>query len=408
MRNLPQTHRSRRDVVAALTVGMLLLLPACALINAAVSDSKCNDDPWAEDCPCDVDPFSEECILSGDCESPLSLPVIPFDMQIDVCGGDDLFTPTCGFGGGPDRVAKFGLDQSATLQLCFFNTPENSTFTLARDCWTPQGDDVCLAAERCTTVDLEPGDYYVIWEGSGGCGLIDFSMHFGTHEVDCLNNTDDDEDGLLDCEDDDCWNDPICGVSREETCDGTDDWPSDLFPAETIDEFACACRTDNGCNDMNTGHEFPHTCHMVPMLDMGYCAPHCGDQNWCWSIGMNCEDGSHCGGGQESDCLDGTDDDNDTLTDCADGGCKSDGRCQRAYGEEVCNGIDDGDSADLPEGLVDESSCACVNDAGCANIDPNIQYVCHPIGNPMGICNPRCDEHDWCPNGCNGSTGKCF
>ena len=112
-------------------------------------------------------------------------------------------------------------------------------------------------------------------------------------------------------------------------------------------------------------------------------------------------------------CLDGIDNDADTLVDCSDLDCRmDDATCSTGIDIELCNGVDDGDTAGFPQGTIDESACRCVADAGCLEInDPRLgTFICHENFR-NGVCNPPCVPvmGDWCEvaGGLCGISGNC-
>lgn len=131
--------------------------------------------------------------------------------------------------------------------------------------------------------------------------LADTDPGTASHEL-CDNGSDDDDDGLADCDDPDCAEHPQCEAPDDEDC------------ANGID--------DDGDGDTD-----------------------CAD--------TDCVDDPACIPESELDCTDGADDDRDGLTDCADPDCTD--AC-----DEVCdNGVDD-DADELVDCLDDECTHASV------------------------------------------------
>jgi hypothetical protein len=115
--------------------------------------------------------------------------------------------------------------------------------------------------------------------------------------------------------------------------------------------------------------------------------------------------------GEETDCLDGEDNDGNGLQDCEDPACRSTRPCSvnelNDLGER-CNGADEAGSAFGD--LVDEGACACINDNGCDDIG----QICEPtltlIDEDAGTCvPPDCNQFDYCAaigEDC-GADGRC-
>jgi hypothetical protein len=129
----------------------------------------------------------------------------------------------------------------------------------------------------------------------------------GGGEQACDDGIDNDGDGLTDCDDDDCADDPICDVTSELDCGDAIDNDGDGL-------------TD--CDDDD-----------------------CADDPLCDGVEVNCDDG--------------VDNDGDGLTDCDDEECFDDPACET--GETACDdGVDnDGD------GLTDCDDDDCADDAAC-------------------------------------------
>jgi|GEM_PF-1972505 len=181
-------------------------------------------------------------------------------------------------------------------------------------------------------------------------------------EIDCANNVDDDGDGAVDCDDTDCLLDPNCITPGNEICtDGVDndaDGFIDCDDSDCVLDAACdagdgeCCAPGNpspGCDD-----EVGEDC--VCALD-----PFCCNGQWD-SICAN-EYETQCGGtctGAE-DCINGIDDDGDGQVDCDDVDCVNDPNCVAPGVELFCaNNIDDDG-----DGLTDCADPDCVNDPAC-------------------------------------------
>jgi len=135
-------------------------------------------------------------------------------------------------------------------------------------------------------------------------------------EYDCSDGTDNDGDGLTDCEDPDCVNDPACKEGEEEICDNNvdddGDGLTDCDDPHCVDDPVCTGEEicENGIDDDGDGFS---DCE----------DPHCADDPACID--------------EETNCNNGIDDDGDGLTDCEDPDCAQDPACQA--GDLSCKGV---------------------------------------------------------------------
>lgn len=224
------------------------------------------------------------------------------------------------------------------------------------------------------------------------------------HESSCGDNSDNDCDGLIDCQDPDCAN-VSCGANNK-TCSST--------------TLQCTCATTvEDCND----HVDNNCDGLIDCAD-----PQCANAA-CGPFGMSCGGGgapaTSCGcsgnGGvsqtAETSCADGRDNDCNGFVDCADPGCRPTGtdtyglacgahglRCD-ATGGCVC-----------PGGQTHESSCGDGQDNDCDGLvdcaDPDCNgIVCSAVGGKLcsaGACTcpfgagPETTCNDGIDNDCNG------
>jgi subtilisin-like proprotein convertase family protein len=200
----------------------------------------------------------------------------------------------------------------------------------------------------------------------------------------CGDGTDDDGDGLIDCEDPDCASDPRCeGLLESDCSNGTDDDGDGLIDCADDDcdargpceasETTCTDNIDNDgdgstdCNDPSCQND--EACEGIESVcddtidNDGDGETDCADPD-C-SVHVFCQ--------AESSCLDGQDDDGDGLTDCADDDCHDRTYCEPS-GEETCDDAIDNDG----DGATD---CA---DTDCAEVP-----VC---SGPEQICDDEVDN----------------
>ncbi|PKN46548.1 MAG: hypothetical protein CVU59_05755 [Deltaproteobacteria bacterium HGW-Deltaproteobacteria-17] len=153
----------------------------------------------------------------------------------------------------------------------------------------------------------------------------------------CDNQLDDDLDGHVDCEDQDCWDDDACDVTPVEQCDNLADDDDDGFI--DCDDLDCAdvCEYREDC-----GNEADDD-------DDGFID--CEDQD-CWTS-------QWCDDPQVEDCANGVDDDGDDLIDCDDPDCSQPPNCV-SWEYDCADGLDD-----EGDGLIDCEDPDCDLDPAC-------------------------------------------
>jgi hypothetical protein len=114
-----------------------------------------------------------------------------------------------------------------------------------------------------------------------------------------MNGADDDFDALQDCEDPQCMSNLGPGDCHHpfgqppEGCNGIDDGMAAGFVGGAIDEVACRCLNDNGCDALQAGAVPAYVCH-DDIAGGGVCGPLCSEQDWCPSRGLVCEADHRC------------------------------------------------------------------------------------------------------------------
>ncbi len=261
------------------------------------------------------------------------------------CADPDCFgDPNCGGPGG--EICNDGADNDGDGLADCDDLEDCSTFpgcdSGGGDCCTDNGSPGCdnQLGEDCVCA-MDPFCCNVAWDGlcadlfqdqcGGTCGGPDTEV--------CDDGVDNDNDGLVDCQDADCDGDPNCvGPGFEFNCgNGLDD---DLDGAVDCDDFDC-------------------------FFDPLCLAP-----------------------GQE-DCEDGVDNDGDGDVDCDDADCTFEAACDAGDGE-CC--IDNGSP-----GCEDEAGedCVCAADPFCCNVEWDA--LCADVY--VDTCGGSCDGIEVCDNG---------
>ncbi len=342
-------------------------------------------------CRADCSDFdTSACSGQTSCEPDVALgvlqPGVPTEVATDVQNLTDHTQTSCaGFGlVGPDLVVLLTLPEDGELtvaydlggqQMSFFN------YALARvaagDC---DSDDIqCESLMEPTGTlsfpNLAAGSYFFILESllPGASGEISLTFTFSVAE-DCSNGTDDDGDGLADCEDVmDCCGDPAC--SSDPACHGFDGAPctedascvGGLCLSEAADGFpgGVCSRTCTGPSDCAPGFEC-----LTYQQTRDICYPTCpsGQSSECRS-GYVCFD------------LGGV---NICYPDCSqDADCPDTGACN------VYSGF-----CQASQGLALDGE-ACQSGSNC---ESGICLDEANTGAPGGYCVSVCSgENPWCP-----------
>ncbi|OUU23872.1 MAG: hypothetical protein CBC13_04620, partial [Planctomycetia bacterium TMED53] len=127
---------------------------------------------------------------------------------------------------------------SATFNTCDPNGFDTDIAVYSGDCTSlallacdGDGSDLvgCQTFDSEAVVDVIAGETYTVrigafGAGTTGTGTLTITVGAGPVPENCTNGTDDDGDGLVDCEDTDCDQDPACAAPPVENCtNGTDD-----------------------------------------------------------------------------------------------------------------------------------------------------------------------------------------
>ena len=169
------------------------------------------------------------------------------------------------------------------------------------------------------TISLAPDAYvdlYIVVDSSG-TGGGDFDLYVTCEplvEENCQDTADNDNDGLVDCADPDCWFAANCSVPIELCGDGMDNDGDTLVDCADPD-----CFGDSHCLNAET------LCYDGVDND-GDGATDCADPD-CW-LDQSCSGG-------ETSCTNGLDDDGDGDTDCWDFDCAVGGACDWWFDHDV-------------------------------------------------------------------------
>jgi hypothetical protein len=217
--------------------------------------------------------------------------------------------------------------------------------------------------------------------GGADCNDLNPSVFPGAPE-NCTDGSDNDCNGVADCNDPSCTSAPLCGCTPapescqngvDDDCDGT----VDCLDAACQGTPVCGCLTTeaglcgNGFDDDCDGLidcDDP-TCASTPQCQCQATPEFCGDgqDNDC-DLLVDCAD-PQCQGvfpcacqppGSPEQCSDGVDNDCDTLPDCSDSQCLTSPACSQCSPEQCSDGVDN--DCDL---LIDCADSACTLTPGC-------------------------------------------
>jgi hypothetical protein len=178
-----------------------------------------------------VDCADPQCVtfpacLTVDCKSDVDFGTIqPHDSKVtktlDTTGATQSFA-TCATPGGTARVGSFSVAAAADVRLDFTQVPGAahviSVFRAGVNQACDQNPVFCVNAGQNATAThtfpaLPAGNYWVVvqsYPGTQGSTTVTLSTSPSTkHEI-CNNGVDDDGNGLIDCADLACKNDPAC------------------------------------------------------------------------------------------------------------------------------------------------------------------------------------------------------
>ena len=350
--------------------------PLCAGLE--VCDNGLDDDgDGAVDCgdvDCDLDDACGAIQCFGGiplaCDTPISGTTVGADDAISQyecnnltqLGGDQLFRFT------PASIQDFGVVLTANdgTDLTLVQLPG------AFGCSPALCDNVAATQEDPETLTSILGGgstaYFVVDSEPGQEGA--FTIEVTCNPVvteDCGDGSDNDGDGLADCDDpncatvDDCLDVEDCTDNADNDTDGL----VDCLDPDCALFFSCVAEDcdDGADNDLDGNVDCDDAdCISEPSCQDEVCFNGIDDDG---DGGTDCQDDDcsldpYCGGEGVESCDNGVDDDGDELIDCADADCAADGACS---GEVCQDGLDnDGD------GELDCDDPDCAPTASCIDL----------------------------------------
>lgn len=166
---------------------------------------------------CD-DPPAAACAMDAPSEVPLTL-------EASTAGeSDDFGGSGCGRGGdgAPDLAFRYTAPAAGLYELSTEGSPFDTMLSVRRGCDGEEitcNDDIergRVTASRLTVELAACETVVVVVDGYGADDAGDVTLRVSTRESRCDDGLDDDGDGQIDCDDDDCFS---------AACSGGDDWP---------------------------------------------------------------------------------------------------------------------------------------------------------------------------------------
>ncbi|MBU1221578.1 hypothetical protein KKF34_05610 [Myxococcota bacterium] len=239
-------------------------------------------------------------------------------------------------------------------------------------------DQDCFEAFACNPTEICDDGIDNDNDGYIDCKDADCDLECEVREI-CNDEIDNDNDGYIDCDDQDCTGHEYC-TAQSEICNDNIDNDND---------------GDIDCDDPDCAD---------------FCEPvteHCGDGKDNDGDGRtDCDDPDcaqdtvYCGAGMEWDCIDGVDNDEDGLTDCDDPDCYHIGYCP-------CNPVTD---TGCP---VQNQHCyARENDPPTCRVELGTfetGTACNDISDcvPGNVCLSHNSDEPWCIKLCDFPIGEC-
>lgn len=228
--------------------------------------------------------------------------------------------------------------------------------------------------EESLTFTMDGSEKYIVietYQNAGGYTLQLTCENEQPVPEDCNNNTDDDRDGRIDCDDPDCAGTAACPLPPEDCANGIDDdgdGRADCADADCFAQSACRNAVEDCTNGIDDDYDSFADCADADCLGHPGCAPDMAEN-----------------------CTNGKDDDNDGYADCTDPLCRTVAACHPGL-ENCTNGTDDDG-----DGRVDCSDADCQTFASCAGWAENCYNGIDDDGDGRTDCDdPKCASFTAC------------
>ncbi len=332
--------------------------------------------------------------------------------------------PCSGDSGGPAFVKRNGVEYVAGVTS--YGDQYCTQYGVSTAVWDFYDWMKSKAPEVFSNLAYEDCDDNIDNDGDGLVDLQDqdcnwYAQCYGIKVEYCDDGKDNDGDGKVDCADSDCSTFPACIkrcgdgiVNNNEVCDGNDflsnltacaDYSREYSSGKLLCTADCkidtsACVPAEICNDgKDNDRDGKKDCADADCANSIYCVREiCNngiDDNLNGYTDCNdadCIDDPACYIPVDEICDNGIDDDLNGLADCNDPACKYDSYCYSAPVVEICgNGKDDDKN-----GLIDCDDAACRNDASCNRVEICGNGKDDDRNGLIDCDDPACDDYAGC------------
>jgi hypothetical protein len=233
-------------------------------------------------------------------------------------------TDICGPSEGSLSWNQTGQSGLIDLANTYVKTCQNTVDCFCdNDGWVLHGYAVCPAnaflSSAGTPMDASDYGFHALCMDSAGATVSPLAISIRCigipRETNCTDMTDNDGDGMIDCDDADCAGDPACMPVPVEICDDTIDndvdGATDCADTDCASHPACLPVLVEICNDgLDNDTDGDIDCNDID----------CTGDPACVTVGKPV---------QLENCTDSLDNDGDGLIDCTDSNCSSDPSCKK-------------------------------------------------------------------------------
>jgi hypothetical protein len=356
---------------------------------------------------------------------------------------------------GPEYTYVFRPEATEEVEVCLSNLNQDLDIFVVSDVSGGCDGNNCIDyGHNCVTFDATAGEsYYLVVDGyQGAQSSYDIEVTCASTAEECDNGVDDDADGLVDCDDDDCAGNlactDICTESRVLSCGSTDFYGTDGAAAtDDVDSYSCSTWQETGpevgyyfqapidqANEVTVSLSYDWQydfdvfvmedngvpCDSSSCIDFGLLSANfntvAGADYWIavdtyttsapgpYSITVNC---NPVGG---ENCTNGIDDDGDGDVDCDDIECESSPACGStctSIGNISCGDVVFGDTATDPGATNDIGGYPC-NVGNYSGPEVAYEWVSSVTGTvEFGLINPDPTNVNHDLFGLDGDNGAC-
>ena len=210
------------------------------------------------DCELDEDCTGTEPGVGGVCNDAFELSCGSTDswFNYSISGTDniDLYSCSTWDMSGPEYTYAFRPEVSEDVTICLDGMSEDLDIFVVQDVGGGCDGNNCVGySNTCATISATAGEtYYLVVDGYQDAeSFYDIEVTCPSTNEECTNGTDDDGDGLIDCDDDDCSDTldciDVCVENFVLTCGATHTYSTDnFFTSDVIDNYSCVSWNESG------------------------------------------------------------------------------------------------------------------------------------------------------------------